>query len=237
MDYNSEHFIRYINYEFWKENYEEIIKTGFDFPRIFISTIMQDYHHDTKRIKQLLDTYYIIPQKESEYYPLLKLMEFTEHYPEFRDLLKPCTLNYKNSVALIFSKTPRRWGLRGDPYFWTYLEERFVNAQVPFDDINLFGKIIRKTYIKLSGGKNIGEEGYIKEFAHGGMSSGMISDLWLDYIPLLKYRLIKLNNDYYLNRKEYSKIIENPKRIIGLTKWTLNGILERYDEPIRIWGM
>ena len=36
MSYNTEHFRRYINREFWISNYEEIIKTGFDFPRISI---------------------------------------------------------------------------------------------------------------------------------------------------------------------------------------------------------
>ena len=74
-------------------------------------------------------------------------------------------------------------------------------------------KIIIKEYYELSGGKRIGEEAYIKEFAHGGMSSGSISDLWLDYIPLLKYRLIELNNNYYSKHKEFSKRIQPEKRL------------------------
>ncbi len=45
-----------------EKNYEGIIKTGFDFPRIFISCIMQDYV-DREKITQLLDTHYTIPQK------------------------------------------------------------------------------------------------------------------------------------------------------------------------------
>ena len=61
------------------------------------------------------------------------------------------------------------------------------------------------------------------------MSSGVISDLWLDYMPLLKYRLIKLNNNYYSNHKDYSKVINKPEKVIKMTKWTLNGILKRYD--------
>lgn len=63
MEYQSEHFRRYINFEFWRKNYEGIIKTGFDFPRIFISCIMQD-HVDREKITQLLDTHYTIPQKK-----------------------------------------------------------------------------------------------------------------------------------------------------------------------------
>lgn len=93
------------------------------------------------------------------------------------------------------------------------------------------GKIIQKNYFELSGGKRIGDESYIKEFAHGGMSSGSVSDLWLDYIPLLKYRLIQLNNKYYLNHKEYSKEIHKPEKIILMTRWGLDTLLERYDEP------
>lgn len=38
-DYDEEHFIRYVNLEYWKDNYEEILKTGFEFPKIFISCI------------------------------------------------------------------------------------------------------------------------------------------------------------------------------------------------------
>ena len=63
MEYQSEHFRRYINFEFWRKNYEGIIKTGFDFPRIFISCIMKDYV-DREKITQLLDTHYTIPQKK-----------------------------------------------------------------------------------------------------------------------------------------------------------------------------
>ena len=233
-DYNEEHFIRYVNLEYWRENYEEIIKTGFEFPKIFISCIKHDYSVDNKKRDTLLKKYYPNPQEENEYYPLLKLIEFTNKYPEFKDLVKPCALNYPNSVALIFSRVPRRWGLRGDPYFWTYLEERFIKVSIPLDDPNLFEDIIRKEYFRLSR-KQIGEEAYIKQFAHGGMSSGSISDLWLDYIPLLKYRLIKLNNDYYLKYGNHSKMIPLPEKIIKMTRETLFSIIERYDEELEFY--
>lgn len=234
MGYQSEHFRRYINFEFWRENYEEIIKTRFDFPRIFISCIMQDYTNREK-ITKLLDTYYTIPKKEDEYYPLLKLKKFTEEYPEFNDLLKPCISSYENSVALIFTKPSSSWDLRGDPYFWMYLEKLFIGIPLPMD-INEFEDIIRFKFHRLSGGKRICERAYIKEFAHGGMSSGTVSEIWLDLIPLLKYRLIKLNNNYYLNHGEDSKIIEKPEKIIKTRKMSINEILENYDKPLRIWG-
>ena len=95
---------------------------------------------------------------------------------------------------------------------------------------------IRFKFHRLSGGKRIGERAYIKEFAHGGMSSGTVSEIWLDLIPLLKYRLIKLNNNYYLNHGEDSKIIEKPEKIIKTRKMSINEILENYDKPLRIWG-
>lgn len=232
-DYDEEHFIRYVNLEYWKNNYEEIIKTGFEFPKIFIFCIKHDYSVDNEKRDKLLHKYYLNPQVENEYYPVLKLIEFTTEYTEFNDLIKPFALNYPNIVALIFSRVPRHWGLRGDPYFWTFLEERFIKFSIPLDDICLFEEIIRKEYFRLSC-KQIGEEAYIREFAHGGMSSGFISDLWLDYIPLLKYRLIKLNNDYYSNHGEYSKIIHKPEKIIKMTRRTLDDIIGRYDEILRI---
>ena len=234
--YNDEHFIRYVNLEYWRYNYEEIIKTGFDFPKIFIFSIKHNCSVDNEKRDTLLKKYYPNPQEENEYYPLLKLIEFADKYPEFKDLLKPFTLKYPNSVALIFSRVPRHWGLRGDPYFWTYLEERFIKVSIPFDKTHLFEDIIRKEYFRLSR-KQIGEEAYIKEFAHGGMSSGSISDLWLDYIPLLKYRLIKVNNNYYSNHGDYSKIINKPEKVIKMTRETLFSIIERYDGDLRFFWM
>lgn len=105
-DYSTEHFYRYINCEYWGNNYKDIIKTRFDFPKMFIALIESDYRINSEKRKQLLDTYYPNPQNESEYYPILKLIEFTEKYPEFKDLIKPCVLKYPNSVALIFSRMP-----------------------------------------------------------------------------------------------------------------------------------
>ena len=61
MDYNEEHFYRYINNEFWRDNYGEIIKTGFDFPKIFISCIRHDLWCRFKKRNHLLDKYYQNP--------------------------------------------------------------------------------------------------------------------------------------------------------------------------------
>ena len=227
--HSTEPFYRYINWEYCINNYEDIIKTCFDFPKIFIAVIESDYRVDSEKLNQLLDEYYPNPQNESEYYPILKLIEFCKKFPEFKDLIKHEVFKYPDSVALIFSRKPSHWGLRGDPYFWTYLEESFIEYSLPMD-ITYFEKLIKVKYMDISG-KKIGERAFIKEFAHGGMSSGRVSGIWLNLIPLLKYRLIKLNNDYYLNNGESSKIIKNPKEVIEITYMDLDEILEEYDGP------
>ena len=107
--YNDEHFIRYLNLEYWRDNYEEIIKTGFEFPKIFIFSIKHNGSVDYEKRDTLLKKYYPNPQEENEYYPLLKLIEFTDKYPEFKDLVKPFAFKYPNSVALIFSRISSRW--------------------------------------------------------------------------------------------------------------------------------
>lgn len=228
----KKHFKRYINLEYWRNNKEEIIKTDFDFPLMFIYCFEHDFSGNEEKINQICDAYYQNPQKENEYYPILKLIEFTEKYHEFRNLIKPCALKYPNSVALIFSKPSSSWGLRGDPFYWIYLEELFVKSLIPMD-VDYFEKIIKSKYIIISGGKNMGQRTYIKKFAHGGMSSGEVSGIWLDLMDLLKYRLIKLNNDYYLNHGEDSKIIESPEILIKTKNMSFDEILARYDKPLR----
>ena len=32
-------------------------------------------------------------------------------------------------VSTIFKEKPEKWGLRGDPYFWEYLEDIFNNYE------------------------------------------------------------------------------------------------------------
>ena len=62
VSYHSEHFRRYINFEFLRIHYEEIIKTGFDFPRIFIASMNYGLRADREKLNQLINTYYTFPQ-------------------------------------------------------------------------------------------------------------------------------------------------------------------------------
>ena len=83
---------------------------------------------------------------------------------------------------------PKRCGLRGDSYFWKYLQEH-----IPEDmTANGIKQWIKNEHYKLTGKRlTLWSTEYVEEFAHGGMSSGRISGEWwlTTGIPLLKSRL------------------------------------------------
>lgn len=95
----------------------------------------------------------------------------------------------------IFEDKPNRWGFRGDPYFWEYLKGLAENMDLISPDE--LEEWIRKEYHSLSGKPMTDEYGdfaVIQQFAHGGMSSGGVDNLWWieEGIPLLKSRLASL---------------------------------------------
>ncbi|MBQ6001155.1 MAG: MobA protein [Clostridia bacterium] len=98
-------------------------------------------------------------------------------------------------LSKIFEKKPGSWGFRGDPYFWDYLKERAENMDMSSPDE--LEKWIKEEYFSLSG-KALTDEymdfAVIDQFAHGGMSSGGVDNLWWmeTGIPLLKSRLTAL---------------------------------------------
>ena len=95
-------------------------------------------------------------------------------------------------LSVIFEEKPERWGLRGDPYFWDYLKERSENMDIISSD--QLEQWIKEEYLSLSG-KPLTDKymdfAVIKQFAHGGMSSGGVDNGWWinEGIPLLKSRL------------------------------------------------
>ena len=98
-------------------------------------------------------------------------------------------------LSVIFKEKPQRWGFRGDPYFWDYLKERAEKMEVlsPGE----LEEWIKKEYLTVSGKALTNEYGdfaVVKQFAHGGMSSGGLDNEWWmqEGIPLLKSRLEKL---------------------------------------------
>lgn len=98
-------------------------------------------------------------------------------------------------LSVIFKEKPERWGLRGDPYFWDYLKERSENKDIISSD--QLEQWIKEEYLSLSG-KPLTDKymdfAVIKQFAHGGMSSGGVDNRWWleKGIPLLKSRLAAL---------------------------------------------
>ena len=94
-------------------------------------------------------------------------------------------------LSKIFEVKPEKWGFRGDSYFWDYLKELAENMDtITPDELE---KWIKKEYYSLSS-KDLTESGglaIIERFAHGGMTSGIVSNKWWMSIgiPLLKSRL------------------------------------------------
>ena len=98
-------------------------------------------------------------------------------------------------LSEIFEEKPKRWGFRGDPYFWDYLKELAEDMDIiSADELEQW---IKQEYLALSG-KPLSDEymdfAVIEQFAHGGMSSGGVDNLWWTEkgIPLLKSRLAAL---------------------------------------------
>ncbi len=100
-------------------------------------------------------------------------------------------------VSVIFTPEPSQWGLRGDPFLWHLLKERYQAAELPYPPEALRKEILR-VFADLTGElPTPGKQYYVEQFAktHVGMSTGWVSgDLWLDTaIPLLMERLERAN--------------------------------------------
>ncbi len=101
-------------------------------------------------------------------------------------------------VSIIFKDKPKQWGLRGDSYFWEYLEEKFSEYQFPLE-YDEFEKIVKEEHLKLTGVELTRESvGKCQGFAQGGMSSGVISgEFWnVEALPLLRTRLEKSSKGF-----------------------------------------
>ena len=95
-------------------------------------------------------------------------------------------------LSRIFEEKPESWGFRRDPYVWDHLKIRAKNMEMVSPDE--LEKWIKEEYRSVSGKALTDEYGdfaVIEQFAHGGMSSGGVDNLWwIDKgIPLLKSRL------------------------------------------------
>ncbi len=98
-------------------------------------------------------------------------------------------------LSVIFEEKPKRWGFRGDPYFWDHLKGLAEDMDIISADE--MEEWIRREYLSLAGKPmtdTYNDFAVIEQFAHGGMSSGGVDNRWWtrEGIPLLKSRLAAL---------------------------------------------
>jgi hypothetical protein len=94
-------------------------------------------------------------------------------------------------IAALFEPEPHRWGLRGDPWLWRDMRERFSAVPCPATADELEA-IVTAEFERLTGHPvTHGEMIHLEQYSHGGMSSGMVwPQFWReDALPLLRKRL------------------------------------------------
>lgn len=94
------------------------------------------------------------------------------------------------STGTLFNDEPIQWGLRGDPYLWRAMREHFASIPMPSSVLE-FEQKIASAFEKLTRHTLSSTENFsVKEFAHGGMSSGWIApEFWrTQALALLKKR-------------------------------------------------
>lgn len=98
-------------------------------------------------------------------------------------------------VSVIFNERPKRWGLRGEPFLWSDLENVFSELLMPCTEDEFIFKM-EEYFFKLTGHKlDENNNFYMEKYSKGGMSSGYICPrVWREkLIPLLVKRLLKYN--------------------------------------------
>lgn len=97
----------------------------------------------------------------------------------------------KNRLCL-FDVKPSQWGLRGDPLLWEAMKKEFANIDFA-DDLSVFISYFKSTFNKITKQDfDLCDDFYMKDFATGGMSSGMISmSFWREVaLPLVVERFL-----------------------------------------------
>jgi hypothetical protein len=98
-------------------------------------------------------------------------------------------------ASVLFDPEPRRWGLRGDPHLWEAMRERLAGTDLPETAEEAAG-LLRAAFAELAG-VDLADPApsvYREQYAHGGMSSGMIClDTWRQKLmPMLVERATAL---------------------------------------------
>ncbi len=95
-------------------------------------------------------------------------------------------------MANLFDPEPETWGLRGDPYLWRALRQHLSETNIPAS-ADRVASLLYTAFGELTGLDLISgtaSSAYRAQYAHGGMSSGMISlDTWRQQLmPILVER-------------------------------------------------
>lgn len=83
-------------------------------------------------------------------------------------------------IAELFAREPMQWGLRGDPWLWRALAERLRDEPLP-DTRGALDATLRMTIAREVGRPLTSphdDSVFVPRFAHGGMSSGVVSLPW-----------------------------------------------------------
>ena len=96
------------------------------------------------------------------------------------------------TMASLFDPEPATWGLRGDPHLWRALREHLSGTDIPASADEV-ASLLHEAFRELTGldlASETASSAYREHYAHGGMSSGMISlDTWRQrLIPMLAER-------------------------------------------------
>jgi len=95
-------------------------------------------------------------------------------------------------LSALFDPEPATWGLRGDPHLWRALREHLSGTDMPTSAAEAVS-LLHRAFGELVG-VDLDSAGttlvHREQYAHGGMSSGMISlDAWRQHLmPLLAVR-------------------------------------------------
>ncbi len=95
-------------------------------------------------------------------------------------------------LSVVFEPEPAQWGLRGDPHLWRAMRENLAGTDLPASAAEA-ARLLHAAFSELIGVELAAEPAssvYREEYAHGGMSSGMIClDAWRQRLmPLLTDR-------------------------------------------------
>lgn len=96
------------------------------------------------------------------------------------------------TMADLFDPEPHTWGLRGDPYLWRALREHLSGTGIPASADEVVD-LLHAAFGELVGLDLVSDPApsvFLERYAHGGMSSGMISlDTWRQRLmPMLAER-------------------------------------------------